>query len=518
MPQSTKILDTHDIPFSSTKQGNKNALDVSIAGPLTGFGEMEVAESTPLAQIDAVYGLRDGTDTQNIVGSGSGSATVTFSTIGGQFVCATGTDTAGSAVIYSKRNVRYRPGEGIKFKGTAVFDTPKADSNQRFGSYALGNELAFGYKDTDFGIWHRTGGRPEIYYLSINTATGNQTLTIELDGTGYDVSVTGASRTTVAYEIAQAAATFTGWELDHVNQSTTSRVIFASKTVGERIGAFSVTTTGGAATTSASMIQDGAGAPNVDTFVTQGSWNIDTLESNTFGSFILDPSKGNVYQIGFKYLGYGSITYSVENPNTGLFTPVHQIQFPNQDDQPSMDNPIMGVGWTAENTGNTTNITVKGASAEGSVQGQIVPFRNPRGENNSATGVDTAINGILGIRVGSESEGRINLGEVFPYLVTSAVDGNKPALIGIYINPTVTGQENWVYVDHDISIVEVNKTPVVLSGASAIVSAAVPKVGGAVVDLKALNVVLARHDVLYVACAASSGTTDVSVGITWLED
>ena len=55
---ASKILDTDNQAFSSSMQGTKRGLDTNISGPLTAFGEVAVAESTPVVQYDAIYGIR----------------------------------------------------------------------------------------------------------------------------------------------------------------------------------------------------------------------------------------------------------------------------------------------------------------------------------------------------------------------------------------------------------------------------------------------------------------------------
>jgi hypothetical protein len=360
-------------------------------------------------------------------------------------------------------------------------------------------------------VFYRSGGKTEIQDLDISTATGNQTLTITLDGTDFDVSTTGTDPTTVAYQIQLASSTFTGWEV----QTFESKVVFLAQSVGDKTGTFDVTTTG---TFSGTFTEQLSGAANIDTFITQSSWNINTALNDTHGSFVLDPLKGNVYEIKMQYLGYGAITFSIESPSTGDFIDVHQIQYANNNTNPSFDNPIMKVGWFAANAGNTTNISCRGASAEVSLEGPVVPFRNPIGHGNTVSGVTTTLTGLLGICVRGEFADKINLTEVFPLIASFAVDGTKPVDLEIHINPTVSGQENWKYHSEANSIVGVQQTAVTITSGTEIVVSATSRQGSVDVDLKALDIVLLRNDVLYLCAKATSSTTDVAVGLTWRED
>lgn len=510
MAQSSKILDTDQRAFTSTKIGSKIALDTNISGPLSAFGELSTAEANPVVQFDALFGLTSAA-LEIFTGTATGSVTLEYATSGTQFLCQSGTDFAGYGLVRSKRTVRYRPGQGARMRFTAAFNTATALTLQGAGGINLGTELSFRYDGTDFGVFRRTGGRPEIQYFDINTATGNQTLTFTLNDVAFSVSTTGADPTTVAYQVAQATDTFTGWDV----YSNQARVTFIATAVGDKTGTFSATTTG---TFSGSYSEISAGRANVDTFVTQSSWNINTCQTTGTDTFVLDPTKGNVYEISFQYLGYGAIVYSVENPETGKLLPVHQEKYANANVAPHLNNPIFKLGWFASNAGNTSNISVRGGSAAGFVDGKIRPFRNPIGHLNSKTSVDTDLTNILSIRVRAETFSLINLLEVFPEIVTVAVDGTKPAEIQIHVNPSVSGTQDWQYHDESNSVVEFDVAGDVISGGTEIYAAGVGKADTLQINLKELDVVLLRGDVLAVGVRATSGTTDATVGITWLED
>lgn len=104
--------------------------EVIIKSPLTSFGEVRVAQPIPRVQLDAVYGLRDVTDTQSLTDGASGSISISDGT-GQLYSVNTGVGAAGYAILKSKRAVRYRPGMGILFRYTALYSAPKANSSMR---------------------------------------------------------------------------------------------------------------------------------------------------------------------------------------------------------------------------------------------------------------------------------------------------------------------------------------------------------------------------------------------------
>ena len=48
------------------------------------------------------------------------------------------------------------------------------------------------------------------------------------------------------------------------------------------------------------------GEDQTNTFITSGSFNIDKLDGSGPSGMVLDPQKGNAYQIGYQYLGFGN--------------------------------------------------------------------------------------------------------------------------------------------------------------------------------------------------------------------
>jgi hypothetical protein len=507
-----KLLDTDGLPFSSTKNGTKRSLDVSVTDPKGAFGEIQVFVPNPQSQIDSVYGLRSLTDVvMDTDVNSSGSVTVSDRISGREFIVSTGTDTVGSSEVLSRRYTRYRPGQGNNYRFTGRFTTGVTNSTQKVGALNQGNEVAFGYNGPTFGIFQNYGGRPEMQRMTITAGAGaGETATINLDGTSFTVSLTAGNPTHTAFEI--AAASFTGWRVE----ANDKEINFVSKTNGNLTGVFNFTSGGGAA--AATFAEIAAGQSMTVGFVSQSAWNIQKLNTTT-SDFVLDPTKGNVYQTVVQYLGYGMIKYQVEEPDTGMFVDVHSTRYSNANTGPSLDIPIFRVGARVKNSGNSTNLTTAIASGAGLTDGKFVPFRNPRGHVVSITGLTTTLTNVLAIRNNLEFNQVLNLSEVFPSHVDVAVEGTKPAECAIMINPTFGGEPNWTLEKADVSCVSFSESAVTLTPNGSIVNAfALAKSGSHDVDLRKLRVDLAPGDILAVGVKASAGTTDSTVGVTWLED
>jgi len=58
-----------------------------------------------------------------------------------------------------------------------------------------------------------------------------------------------------------------------------------------------------------------------DGWVPQSSWNLDKLDGSGHSAMKIDPHAQNMYQI--EYAEPGTAVFSVQNPQTGEFVPVH---------------------------------------------------------------------------------------------------------------------------------------------------------------------------------------------------
>lgn len=116
------------------------------------FGDLIVTELTPTIQIDFIYGINTQTGTTSIVTTGVAD------TDASRLRLQTGTGAAGSAVYQSYRVAKYRQGEGMVARFTAVWASSATNSTQVIG---MGNAQVgyfFGFNGTAFGISLRNGG------------------------------------------------------------------------------------------------------------------------------------------------------------------------------------------------------------------------------------------------------------------------------------------------------------------------------------------------------------------------
>ena len=259
-----------------------------------------------------------------------------------------------------------------------------------------------------------------------------------------------------------------------------------------------------------------------DTWVAQADWNGDKMNgaggaTNPTGQ-TLDPTKGNVYQIKFQWLGFGQIVFSIEDSTSGEFVKVHSINYANANTVPSLLAPSFPVKWFVENTTNNTNITVKGASCNAEVEGKIEYLGPTNSIGNTKTGVTTTLTNILTIRNKSSFASKTNRVPVNILKYSVAVDGTKPATFELVKNATLGGTPSYADISTNTSVVDYDTAGTTVTGGTPIDFDSLAKDGSINVTPDPADIVLLPGETLTLAVAASTSTTDVTAAIRWVED
>jgi len=388
-----------------------NALDVSL--PRGAFGELETVEPTPVIQVDFIYNIN--ADMVDTTLTGSGTATQANSML----VLQTTAAISSSAMVETKRFLKYRPGQGCHIRGTALYTTGVAGSQQLFGAGDVDDGLFFGYNGTSFGVMTRNSG--------------------------------------------------------------------------------------------------------VDTWVTQENWNGDKMDgtggsSNPTGQ-LLDATKGNVYQINFQWLGFGLIEFAIEDSTTGRFVPVHAVRYANSNTVPSLGNPSFPILWSVENTTNNTNITLKGASCCGEIEGKVEYLGPTNAIGFSKSGVTTTLTNILTIRNKSTYQTITNRTPVNILKYSASVDGNKPAQFELVRNATLGGTPSYTDISTNTSVIEYDTAGTTVTGGQIIDFSTLASSGSiSEGSQQTTDIIILPNETLTLAVAATATTTDVTAAIRWVED
>jgi hypothetical protein len=427
--------------ISATAEGH---LEVAIHAPRLPFGSVHTEGLTPVFNTDAVYGLNSFQaigKTGLSVGTGANSGAVTGTN--NVFKCATGTTALSFATIQSRRRLRYRAGQGVVGRFAGFFNAAVASSIVVAGFGTAEAGYYFGYNGTRFGILHSTGGVREIHTLTVTTAsTATNDYVVTLPNTvAVTVTATSNSNTSrTAYEISRG--TFPGWDAE----SRGATVVFVANSAGPVSGSFTLAQTGAGVPAAGTDAETVAGVAATDTWYYQSEWNGDRLDGTGASGVTIDPSKGNVYQIGMQYLGFGTVSFSIEavpsRTNNADFVTVHTLKFPNTLTATHVSQPSFPFTMAAYSSGSTTDVSVSVGSFGGFIEGGI-RYTGPRMSyfnNSGVTSSTSAYTPLFTVRNSRVYNGRANQ-SVSRLMSVGGATKSTTGLTTFYVirNATLTG-------------------------------------------------------------------------------
>ena len=475
----------------------------------TAFGELLIAELTPIVQIHSAYNI----NTRIMrVRDNNGASSIANN----MFKVSTGVGANRSSSLLSKIAVKYNAGQGGLWRGTAMFSTPAANSTQYIGLGTSAEGYFFGYNGTAFGLLRRQGGSPEIRTLTVSAgATTAENITITLDDDAEaTVAVTNTGDVTLtANEIAahDYSNVGQGWS----SHAMGANVLFESYNAALQTGTYSLS---GTAPVAGTFAQSVAGIAPTDTIVVQTSWirdkaaGAETLPSLTF-------TNGNVFEIRYQWLGFGAIEFYVENPATGKFVLVHRIEYANANTAPSLDNPTLPMCMAVSNAANTSDIILQAASMMGAIEGKDLEEGILNNITAEDTGTGTSETPIFSIHNHTIYQGKINRVRIELTVFSASIDSttaNKPSTIRVRLNPTLTGAV-FSAVDADTSVVRTDTSATAVSGGNIIFSQIITEGASPIIDFTKIIEKLNPGDTVTVSLESSSGNVDSVISMNWLE-
>ena len=527
-PQETNLLDLHrameyDLAGKPQIRVAAKLSGPTIAGQVSAFGEPLAISPTAVIQLDGIYGTT--TDVIQTYTNGTGSVA---GSVNGMFQASTGTTAGGYGVLRSKRFLRYRPGQGIVTRFTAMFTQGVAGSRQFVGLANQENRVSFGYDGDKFGIVRSTGGKATILLMTMGTApNASQTATITLNGVAYTVALTAGTTDHAVVEIVNRSGGYGGWLM----QQTDGAMLWLAPSLGPMNGTFSFTSTGNA-TATFTVVQ--AGVAQTDNWTYQTDWNVDRMDgSNTIttnpSGMTLDPTKLNVYQIAMRWLGVGVISYALEDQASGTMVYVHREHYTNQNIKPHIDNPSFKIAYTATNTTNTSNVTVKGASMYGAVEGTIHLNELTRSWFTSKSGLaqnvthhmmtiknSVVTNGLAGANNGNYV---INAKEAILKSLSVSVQSTDPASVYLFFEPT-SFSTNYTYFNIPYcNEVHATDTGTFNTAVDTPIYTGLIAINGTInIDLSAYRITIPPGSWISIALRSTNSVTQATAALVWSED
>ncbi len=273
-----------------------------------------------------------------------------------------------------------------------------------------------------------------------------------------------------------------------------------------------------ATTAVGSFAQSVAGVTPTEEIVAQTSWSEDkaagaeTLPNLTF-------TNGNVFQIKYQWLGFGAIEYSIENPSTGGFVLVHRIEYANANTIPSVDNPTLPLCMAVSNTSNTTDIVLQSASMMGGIEGKDTGEGILNAAVVETTGIGTTETPVLSIHNHTVYQSKVNRVRIKLEDLTVSFDAsaaNKPAVIRVRLNPTLTGA-SFSAVDANTSVVRKDTSATAVSGGTIFFAQSLAEGAAPPFDLEKRDILLEPGETITISLEASNGTIDPDISFGWKE-
>ena len=484
----------------------------------TSFGELRVESLSPSGQVDFVYTINEKAVTPiNYAGGGVYQQD-------GYAVATSSASPSGSGGVQIRRGLKYSAGQGSLFRGTALFDTPVDGNIQLIG---LGNGECgyfFGYLNQNFAILHQDTSKREIRKFTITTGAGTGDVTVTLDGDSIVVPVVGGNDTTqTAYQLSLADYTDVGdgWQVDVVG----SDLFFLSARAGPYGGSYSLA--GASIVATPSQVSEGV-APSSDVYL-QSAWNYDKMDGTGPSGMTLNPQRGNVFQIGFQYLGQGAAFFSIEDDKTGAIVPVHTIRNANNRTTPVLRNPNVSGLVASTNTTATTSVEVRCASMATFTEGAFIPLDPKFAHVRTFDSANTSgvFKGLIALKVNRVFHNQACFGEldVLSISATNAAGSTtpKPFTIGIFRGVEITGDVNFIEVNGSSSIVSyadlgtAGGTGLAISQNEPLFTFGVNGGGSNTIDLTDLEILSTAGEVLVIGFRADAAVSDNTVSVNWFE-
>lgn len=248
-----------------------------------------------------------------------------------------------------------------------------------------------------------------------------------------------------------------------------------------------------------------------DNWIAQADFNGDFKNSNF--SRIFDPTKGNIYQIQFQWLGFGVINFSVYDELTNSYDILHQVVYPNNYTEPSVYNPSFPLRVFSENTTNDTDITIKTASMAAFTEGKTTSSLLQEAVDNQKT-ITSEVN-ILTIRNDTTFQSKTNRSVVIPEILSVSSDGTKPVKFRLYKNTTLGGTPSYTAINANESVVSYDTAGTTVTGGTRLLEVFIGKEDGNAVNIKGLFKLIPGDTLTITAESASS--SNASTAITWGE-
>lgn len=247
-----------------------------------------------------------------------------------------------------------------------------------------------------------------------------------------------------------------------------------------------------------------------------GSWNYDSLDGRGNSEFRLNPLLGNIYSIGYQWLGFGAINFSVEDSLTGEFVPVHQIRYSNSSSLPSVFNPTLPLRMNVRNWGNTVPIAVSASSLGVFTEG--LPSDDGVRRSTNLLKTVTTEAAVFSLQNKTSLNGRKNrTRSKLDFISLSDRAGTGNVEVRLVLNPTLGGSPSFSDLSSSVSPMARDVAGTTVTGGRELFTFEVGGNGTLAYDLSRHNFKINPGEIIAFT-ASGSVSSAVSVAVSWKEE
>lgn len=254
-----------------------------------------------------------------------------------------------------------------------------------------------------------------------------------------------------------------------------------------------------------------------DDWTPVSQWN----ESRDPWETYFNPELGNVYQITWQWLGYGAVSFWMEETGSGEFQLMHIIRYANRNTSTSIKNPTLPLMAEVKNTTNETDIVLETPSAiaglDGIVYGPepIHPFSFFRTATASKSGITTEA-AVLSLKNATTFQSITNRVRMRLAALSLATDGAQSAIVYIRKGVTLGGSPSYTDYNANTSVGSYDTAGTTVTGGTLITTLALAKIDSRTIDMAPFGVELAPGETITIS-ATSPVSTAVAVAATWVD-
>lgn len=260
----------------------------------------------------------------------------------------------------------------------------------------------------------------------------------------------------------------------------------------------------------------------IETFTPQSDWRGDKCLNQDSNDFVLDPTKMNIYQVQYGWLGVAPIVFSIY---TGFMTGwrvVHWIDRTNSNNTPHLNNPSLPVTMRVVRTSGTgTTADIRSSSWRGGVVAGE-DESNSSNRWNSFTRldhpfVDGVRNNVFTIQNKSTYLGKINHVVIELGVVAFTNTTNKTIAVYGTKGATLTGNSAYVDVSTQNSVVSISTGGSVTGGTRG-PATVVQSSTGTRIDVLRTGIIIYPGETFTFDVEAGAGANGtVSISARWIE-